>query len=107
MSQDDLHDIANHTSPREIEIPNSWQALIVWAIAKFGVGIIATIVLGYAVSHVYLDLTALNTRVLTAFELQTQAATANREAVLQMAETLRRIETEHRDYKRIQQSMSR
>jgi len=103
MSQDELHTIANHTTPEEIHIPNSWQALIVWAVAKFGVGIIATVVLGYAVSHVYADLTSLNNRVLTAFELQTQAATANREAVLQMAETLRRIESEHRDYKRINQ----
>jgi len=101
MSQDDLHTIANRTSPDEIQIPNSWQALIVWAVAKFGVGILATIVLGYAVSHVYSDLTALNNRVLTAFEQQTQAATANREAVLQMAETLKRIETEHRDYNRL------
>ena len=103
MSQDDLHTIANHTSPPEIEIPNTWQALIVWAVAKFGVGIIATLVLGYAVTQVYSDLTVLNNRVLTAFEQQTKAATANREAVLQMAETLRRIESEHRDYKRINQ----
>jgi len=101
MSKDDLHHIANNTTPDEIQIPNSWQALIVWAVAKFGVGILATIVLGYAVTHVYADLTALNNRVLTAFELQTEAAVANREAVLQMAETLKRIEQEHRDYKRI------
>lgn len=100
MSQDDLHNIANRTSPDEIYVPNTLQGLIVWAVAKFGVGILASIVLGYAVTHVYADLTALNNRVLTAFEQQTAAATANREAVLQMAETLRRIETDHRDYNR-------
>jgi len=100
MSQGELHNIANRTSPEEVQIPNSWQALIVWAVAKFGVGIIATIALGYAVTQVYGDLTALNNRVLTAFEMQTQAATANREAIQAMAETLRRIETDHRDIKR-------
>ena len=56
MSQDELHGIAQRESPREVEIPNTWQGLVVWAIAKFGVGIAVAGVFGWAVTVIYADL---------------------------------------------------
>jgi hypothetical protein len=96
MSQNELHTIANSTSPDYVQVPNTIMGLIVWATAKFGIGVIGFMVLGYAITHVYSDLTVLNNRVLAAFERQTEAATANKEAIQRVADTLRRIEEDHR-----------
>jgi hypothetical protein len=56
MSQDELHSIARADTPRDIEIPNTWQGLIVWAVARFGVGILVAAVFGYATTEVYSDM---------------------------------------------------
>jgi len=96
MSQTELHSIANSTTPDYIQVPNTFVGLLVWATAKFGLGIVGVGLLGFAVTEVYSDLTDLNNRVLLAFEKQTEAATANKEAVEQVAETLKRIEDDHK-----------
>jgi len=58
MSKDDLHDLARADSPEAVDIPNTWQGLIVWAIARFGVGILVAGVFGYATKEVYADMRA-------------------------------------------------
>jgi hypothetical protein len=98
MSREELHSIANDASPQEVSIPNTWQGLIVWAVAKFGTGILLAAVLGVATVRVYEDLTILNTRVLTAFEQQTKAAESNNSAIREMINTIQRIEDDHKQY---------
>lgn len=56
MSQEELHGIANHDTPSGIEVPNTWQGLIVWALARFGVGIAVAAVFGWGIVHVYTDM---------------------------------------------------
>lgn len=97
MSQDEIHHIANATTPDEITVPNTWQALIVWAVAKFGTGIILAIVLGVATVRVYEDLTILNNRVLTAFEQQTRASETTNSAIREMLTAIRQIEITYRN----------
>lgn len=96
MSKEDLAAIANSTSPPEVQIPSSWQALIVWAVARFGAGILMAVVLGIATVQVYGDLTRLNERVLSAFEAQTRTTEANQNAMREMTQIMRQIEIDHR-----------
>jgi hypothetical protein len=98
MSKTDLTAVANATSPPEVQIPESWQALIVWAVAKFGTGILLAVVLAVATVRVYEDLTILNNRVLHAFEQQTKTAEAHNAAIREMTNIIRNIEADHRKY---------
>ena len=98
MSRQELHKVANQTSPPEVTIPDNWQGLIVWAVAKFGAGVIISGVFAFATVRVYEDMTALNVRVLIAFEQQTRAAESNNAAIREMIGTLQKIETEHRNH---------
>lgn len=98
MSKEDLAAVANATSPAEVEIPNTWQALIVWSVAKFGTGILMAAVLGVATVRVYEDLTILNNRVLSAFEAQTRATESTNSAIREITSTIRAIEIDHRSY---------
>jgi hypothetical protein len=56
MSQEELYKIANDTTPEVIQVPNTWQGFIVWAIAKFGTGIVVAGVFGWGIVHVYADM---------------------------------------------------
>jgi hypothetical protein len=77
------------------DIPNSWQALIVWALTKWGIGVI-----GFALLvPVYLDLKVSNERFAKLAEanvtaIQTLAARIEQahDNVGSMSETIRRIE---------------
>ena len=73
MSQDEIHSIATSDSPRGIEIPNTWQGLIVWAIARFGVGIIVAAVFAYATKEIYTDMRADRLVLLEAYRDNTRA----------------------------------
>jgi hypothetical protein len=73
MSQDELHSIAASDSPRGIDIPNTWQGLIVWAIARFGVGIIVAGVFAFATKEIYADMRADRVGLLDAYRDNTRA----------------------------------
>lgn len=40
MSQDELHEIAQATTPASVDVPNTWPSLAVWALSKWGIGIV-------------------------------------------------------------------
>jgi Flp pilus assembly protein TadB len=73
MSRDDLHSVANADTPRDVEIPNTWQGLIVWAIARFGVGILVAGVFGYATKEIYADMRSDRMQLLEAYRDNTRA----------------------------------
>lgn len=68
MSQDELHHIANHDTPEPIQVPNTWQGLIVWALARFGVGIGVAGVFGWGIVHVYTDMRSDREQLLAAYK---------------------------------------
>lgn len=68
MSQDELHRIANHDTPEPIQVPNTWQGLVVWALARFGVGIGVAAVFGWGIVHVYTDMRADRQELLAAYK---------------------------------------
>ena len=67
MSQDELHAIATRDTPAAIEVPNTWQGLIVWALARFGVGIAVAGVFGWGIVHVYTDMRSDREQLLEAY----------------------------------------
>lgn len=68
MSQDELHTIATRDTPDAIDVPNTWQGLIVWALARFGVGIAVAGVFGWGIVHVYQDMRADREQLLDAYK---------------------------------------
>lgn len=58
MSSEDLHDVASKETPDAVKIPQSWSALIVWAVGRFGVGILMAGVFAYGLQVVYQDMRA-------------------------------------------------
>jgi hypothetical protein len=72
MSKDDLHNVASADSPRDVEIPNTWQGLIVWAVARFGVGMVVAGVFGYATKEIYSDMRADRLQLLDAYQDNTR-----------------------------------
>ena len=58
MSREYLHAAAQADTPAAVQVPNSWPALVVWAVGKWGVGAIFLALL----IPVYLDLKQSNER---------------------------------------------
>lgn len=56
MSKEELHEIATQTTPEHVNIPETWGGLIVWAVGKWGVGVVFAAML----VPVYTDLKASN-----------------------------------------------
>ncbi len=73
MSQDELHSIARADTPHDVEVPNTWQGLVVWAIARFGIGILVAAVFGYATKEVYSDMRADRLQLMDAYRDNTRA----------------------------------
>ena len=73
MSQDELHEMAIKDTPTPVDIPNTWQGLIVWAVARFGVGIIVAGVFAYATKEVYSDMRSDRVQLLDAYKENTNA----------------------------------
>jgi hypothetical protein len=59
MSKEELHEIAVASTPEHVNIPQTWGALIVWAVGKWGVGVVFAAML----VPVYADLKASNQQV--------------------------------------------
>lgn len=93
MSKEELHSIAEVDSPTEVQIPQTWQALIVWALARFGVGLVVAGVFGYATTIVYNDLRTSRDQLLEAYKDNTRVMeTFNR----QLDELEQTIDEAHR-----------
>lgn len=40
MSLDELHQIAEKATPADVNVPQTWGGLLVWAVGKWGVGVV-------------------------------------------------------------------
>ncbi len=94
MSQDELHRIANDTTPDGIQVPNTLAGFIVWGIAKFGTGVAVAAVFGWGIVHVYADMRADRAQLLEAYRdaIHTMESVATKlEAQTDAIEDLRRV----------------
>ena len=92
MSLDDLHEVAQKNTPADINVPQTWGGLFVWAIGKWGVGVVF---LGLLVP-VYQDLKASNNQLVEVSRANVEILTTLAREVAATGETVKRLEQEHR-----------
>lgn len=51
-----LHQLAEDDTPSRVQVPATWSGLLVWAVGRFGVGILMAAACGWALMRVYEDL---------------------------------------------------
>lgn len=51
-----LHQLAEDDTPSRVSVPETWSGLLVWAVGRFGVGILMAVACGWALTRVYEDL---------------------------------------------------
>jgi hypothetical protein len=73
MSTDTLHAIAENDTPQAVHVPKSMHALIVWAVGRFGGGILLAAACAWALSKVYDDHAKQTDRMLTLLESRAKA----------------------------------
>lgn len=95
MTTENLHQLAESTTPAEVEIPKTYTGLIVWAVGKWGIGIVFAAFL----IPVYQDLKASNQRLAEISQANVQVLTAlaqkidaTNQQVQRMDDSLRRLE---------------
>ena len=88
MSRNELHELAQSTTPPDVQVPNSLAGLAMWAAGRFGIGVIIAGVFGWALVQVYVDLQKLNDRVLTAFEMSSRAAAETASAIRELSKAV-------------------
>lgn len=96
MAPENLHQMAVETTPQSVEIPKTYAGLIVWAIGKWGIGIVFAAFL----VPVYQDLKESNMRLAAMTEANVEVLMAlatkidaTNQQVQRMDDSLRRLET--------------
>lgn len=73
MSADTLHQIAQNDTPAAVHVPKDMHGLIVWAVGRFGGGILLAAACAWALSKVYDDHSKQTDRMLTLLEQRARA----------------------------------
>ncbi|NQX00556.1 hypothetical protein HQ447_07830 [bacterium] len=96
MTTENIHQLAEATTPKEVEIPKTYAGLIVWAIGKWGIGVVFAAFL----IPVYQDLKASNQRLADISQANVEVLTAlatkidaTNQQVQRMDDSIRRLET--------------
>jgi len=55
MSTKELHDFAQTDTPEAVDVPRNWGGLLVWAVGRFGSGIVLALACAWALMRVYDD----------------------------------------------------
>jgi hypothetical protein len=55
MGTEKLHNLAQSDTPAAVDVPKSWNGLLVWAVGRFGSGILLAAACGWALARVYED----------------------------------------------------
>lgn len=92
---DQLHQLAKETTPSTVDVPNTYTGLVVWAVGKWGIGVVFAAFL----IPVYQDLKASNQRLADISQANVQVLTALAGRIDQMSsrvehldDTIRRLE---------------
>lgn len=92
-----LRKLAESETPSDVDVPPTWSGLIIWAVAKFGGGIIMAGVCAYAAYIVYRDDHILVDRMMAAFEKRAEVDGQIARALADNAAVLAQIKEEIRD----------
>jgi hypothetical protein len=96
MTTENLHQMAVATTPEQVEIPKTYTGLIVWAVGKWGIGVVFALFL----VPVYQDLKASNQRLADISKANVEVLTAlaqkidaTNHQVQRMDDSIRRLES--------------
>jgi Na+-transporting methylmalonyl-CoA/oxaloacetate decarboxylase gamma subunit len=92
MSKEELHTIAESSTPANVTIPQTWPGLIVWAIARFGIGVVFLVLLIW----VYQDLQLANRAMVDVVRANTTAIEALVRKTDETSKSVERLESEVR-----------
>lgn len=76
MSADTLHNIASNDTPQTVQVPRGLNGLVVWAIGRFGGGILIAAACAFALQTVYEDHAKQTDRMMTLLEARASSDTA-------------------------------
>jgi hypothetical protein len=95
MSKAEIHAIAESLTPPDVSVPQTWGGLIVWALGKWGIGVVFLALL----VPVYQDLKTSNSQLATistnnvrVLEALANKIEANNSALQRMDDAIRRLE---------------
>jgi hypothetical protein len=95
MSKEELHELAQSSTPAEISVPETWGGLLIWAVGKWGVGIVFLALLVPVYQDLKLsnsrwaDQATQNIRVMEALAAKIEASNS---AIARLDDSLRRLE---------------
>jgi hypothetical protein len=94
MTKDDLYEIAQADTPDQIHVPNTWHGIIVWAVARFGVGMIVAAAFAYSTKVVYDDMRSDREQLLAAYQDNTRVVES---FAAKLSELVKSIDESRRD----------
>lgn len=96
MSTDTLHTIAENDTPQAVHVPKDLNGLIVWAIGRFGGGILLAAACAWALSKVYEDHAKQTDRMMTLLEQRSKSDSELATAILGLRTAIDEIAKESR-----------
>lgn len=94
MSTTQLHNIAQQDTPTSVEVPKEWRGLLIWAVGRFGSGILMAAACGWALTRVYDDHATQTRQLMTILE---QRARVDSEMTLTLSRLGQSIDELRRD----------
>jgi hypothetical protein len=88
MTTENFHQMAVATTPENVDIPNSYTGLIVWAVGKWGIGVVFALFL----VPVYQDLKASNQRLADISKANVEVLTALAQKIESTNQQMQRID---------------
>lgn len=96
MSTDTLHQIAQNDTPAAVQVPPTLNGLIVWAVGRFGGGILLAAACAGALSKVYEDQRVQTDRMMTLLEARAGADSQLATALLGVKSSIEEMTKEAR-----------
>jgi len=94
MSKDTVHSLAQADTPAIVDVPNTWSGLLIWAVGRFGSGILIAALCVAGIVRVYGDLKEQNQVLITLIKEQTAASSGLQSALYELKTSLSLVVTE-------------
>lgn len=89
-----MHSLAQADTPAIVDVPNTWSGLIIWAVGRFGSGILIAALCVAGIVKVYGDLKEQNQVLITLIKEQTAASSGLQSALYELKTSLSLVATE-------------
>jgi len=96
VSANELHDLAQEDTPSAVSVPREWRGLLVWAVGRFGSGILFAVACAWALQRVYDDHAAQTRQLMTILEQRARVDLEMTQAVSQLRSSIDDIADEAR-----------